>query len=81
VPGEGSSCPSQPGSEAPCQCVCGGAVLGEAAQFDVGLDVGWSLPVMVTDTGVALAVAVENDHGFCRGRCCAMVVRGFVVTA
>ena len=81
LPSEGSDCPSQPGSDSPCQCVCGGAVLGDTAQFDVGLDVDWSLPVVVADGGVVLAVAVENnswiaapwpDVGMNRGRwmCC-----------
>lgn len=80
LPSEGTECPSRPSPKAPCQCVCGGAVLDDAAQFDVGLDVGWSLPV-VLDGAVVQAVAVENhswiaapwpDVGMNRGRwvCC-----------
>ena len=47
-PSDDGGCPAEPESESGCQCVCGGAVLQEGGQHDVALDLGWSLPVMMT---------------------------------
>jgi hypothetical protein len=39
------SCPARDSGKC-CQCICGGAVIGDAATLDIGFDASLSLPVV-----------------------------------
>ncbi|MGD9632001.1 MAG: hypothetical protein AB7G28_10875 [Pirellulales bacterium] len=54
--GQGDSCPADhsPARRGhSCQCICGGAIAGDAAPQVVALDWSWSLPVAVIELPMA----------------------------
>jgi hypothetical protein len=75
-----SKSPTSPGSSHGSQCICNGAVMGDAAWTGVELDARWELPAMVpvvAATSVALPEEVVReawlpDIGLSAGRslCC-----------